>query len=168
MKKIYSFIALFLMCFIGTANAQHQWNVVGENIDEIVPGEENFYVIQEGDNTNAEGAAGPHSQSEYLSSLGGTQAEPVHEAIYNFIQVDVKNVDGEEFAVYVLRNVANGKFLVNNDERYTSSKAKAWKFTARKGVAVDEASLTETSTWLEYSNAMSNSRSVNAESMGIL
>ena len=167
MKKIYSFIALMLMCFVGTANAQEgpmNWECseTSVSVEEFQTGEKHYYVLQEGSNLNENGEQGGHSNGGFLSCLGGCTAEVTTDNVFEFIPTGDKK---EEFPIYVLKSVANGNYLAQGGS-YVKYTAEAFKFTVRKGEYFDESNLSNDLTWLEYSNAVSSTRSVNAVEEG--
>ena len=161
MKKICNFIALFLMVFTGSVQAQHRWVTVGDNLSDISnlkAGEGNYYVIKEGDNTRAvDGGSDGHSQSGYLNSVGAVTAEIKHECVFSFIDTKTKK---EGHTIYVLKNLANGQYLVGGGE-FSKVQAKAFKFTVQKGENVET-----TEEWVDYSKSVSAEKSCNAVSMG--
>ena len=160
MKKIYSFIALFLMLFVGSAQAQHRWGIVGENLSDISQlkaGAGNYYVIKEGDNMKADGTTAGHSQDGYLNSLGPVVTEVKHECVFSFIETGEVKLGHK---VYILKNLANNQYLVGSG-KYTTVKAKAFKFTVQKGEVVENGD-----TWENYSKSVSEGKSVNAVSLG--
>ncbi|EJW91135.1 secreted protein [gut metagenome] len=168
MKKIYGFIAALLMCFVTTAQAQVAWTPAENSVEEadFETGEGHFYVLQEGDNTKlndaGEEVTDGHSQGKYMSSGEGAQSvEVTPECIFCFIPT---GEEAQGFPVYVLYNLAKQQYLAM-DGAYVPTKAQAYKFTARKAEAKDEESLSATD-WLEYSNAVSSTRSIHAVENG--
>ena len=161
MKKIYSVIALCMLLFAGAAQAQHRWAKVGENlgsIDDLKIGENAYYVIQEGDNTKADGSSSDgHSQNGYLNSLGGVVQEIKHECVFSF--VDTKR-EKNGHKVFVLKNLANGKY-VKGSGNFTQVKAEAFQFTVQKGEFIENAT-----SWDDYSKAMALDGSSKAEEIG--
>lgn len=125
MKKVYSFIALMLLFFVTTAQAQRDWTVAQESTTEIKPNQD--YVLQEGFNT-----AGWSSNGYLNSGDGDVLAEVDESCIYQFIPVEGQT--HHELQVYVLKNVMTGKYLAQGDVRYVSAMAKAVKFTVAKAV----------------------------------
>ena len=167
MKKIYSFIALMLMCFAGNANAQDapmSWNYAEESVseDDFIGGEEHFYVLQEGDNTNENGEAGPHSASGFLSCMGGCSADVTTNNVFKFI---LTGEEKEGHPIFVLKSVAKNAYLAS-DGSYVKYTAEAFQFSVRKGVNTAEDAITEETPWIEYSCAVSGTRSVNAVTLG--
>ena len=165
MKKIYCFIVMFLMCFMGTSYAQHQWSPVdGEetSVPEIQAGLDHFYVFKGGANTNAEGEPGNHiGDTQLYLSAGSRKNTITHEAVYNIIET---NENYGDYKVYVLKNVSNGMYLVG-ENIYEPAKAKALKFTIRKSSYFTEADITGDTPWEDYSNAVSDTRSQGAVEM---
>ena len=159
MKKIWYLILSSLMCYFGDVQAQHQWSTIGENVETIEAGENHYYVIQEGDNTNTEGGTAGWSTSGYISNNKGAISDVKHECVFNFIDTG-DTIEG--FPVYILKNVANGKYLLYSNV-YTAIPGKALRFTARKGEFRNESEMTQDTPWIEYSNAISDTRSVYAE-----
>lgn len=164
MRKFYSLILMGLMGFFGSLQAQHQWTIISDNVGEIEAGEDHYYVIQEGDNTKTDGGSDGHSKAGYISNNAGAIPELKHECVFNFIDTGEKK---EGFTIYLLKNVANGKYLVSNNN-YTSIPAKAVHFTARKAEFRDESNLPSDAPWIEYSNAVSSTRSIYAEDAWVL
>ena len=148
MKKIYSLVVLLLLACVNVAHAQRAWEVESEMATEILPGEEHFYVIQEGIQ------ASWGNKFRYINSNPGKTGTLTTECIYHFIQVDEKVVDGQKFPIFVLKNVANNLYL-EGPKSYVRSKIDAFRFTARK--AQFKENVGEDASWLEYSNAVTTS-----------
>ena len=167
MKKIYSFIALMLMCFAGNANAQDapmSWNYAEESVSEadFLGGEDHYYVLQEGDNTNEAGESGGHSASGFLSCLGGCTADVTTNNVFKFI---LTGEEKEGHPIYVLKSVAKDAYLAQSGS-YVKYTAEAFKFTVQKAVSFAEADMLDSTPWSEYSCAVSSTRSVNAVDLG--
>ena len=166
MNKIYSFIALFLMCFVGSVQAQvHQWSPVdGEevSVDEIEDGA--FYVLKGGANTKADGSTGANAGAlEYYLAAGQKPNMITHECVFQFEKTG-ETVGDDNNVVYRLKNVSNGLYLSGNNQ-YTANKTQAFKFTARKGVMKAESEIDPSNEWEEYSNAVSDTRSIGADEL---
>ena len=167
MKKIYGFIALMMLLFVGNAQAQRAWDKVSEESVSEIKTDGTLYVLQEGFNT------GGWSSNGYLNSGDGDVVAEINTAsVYEFVATgDVKEAGGEEFPIYVLRNLENGKYLrVWNSEEghYTRTLKNAMKFTARKAVEKphDTSFAEGEEGWYEYSNAVSADRCAGAEAAG--
>ena len=154
-----------LMCFVGSAQAQRAWDAAANSVEEneFHAGAENYYVLQEGDNTKEDGTSDGHSASHYLTGKQSMSDHVTHDCIFNFIEVG-KNSQG--YTTYVLKNLASGLFLANTESRYVKTQAEAYKFTVRKAVAKAESEITNESTFDDYSNAVSATRSVHAVELG--
>lgn len=166
MRKIYSFIAMMLMCFVGSANAQSLWGYLGgeeTNVSEIVAGPDHYYVLKGGANTKEDGTPGKDfgGTQAYLG-VGGKSDVPKHNCVYNIIEADETH---NGFQVYMLKNVSNESYLKPGGG-YSPFKAEAWKFTIRKAVEMGEGSSPEKSGWDNYSHAVSETRSQGAQAMG--
>lgn len=169
MKKIYGFIALMMLLFVGNAQAQRVWDKVSEeSVAEIKAGEETLYVLQEGFNS------GGWSSSGYLNSGAGEVVNEINTScVYHFIATGETKIaaDGTEYPIYVLKNMENGKYVRPYNEaegHYTRTIKNAFQFTARK--AVEKPAATEFAEgeegWDEYSNAVEQERAGGAEAAG--
>ena len=125
MKKIYSFIALMLMLFTGTAQAQRAWDLATDPATEIST--DKYYVIQEGTYSTWSG-------SQFLG-VNGMVSGAETSAIFQFVQVGEKEAGGEVFPIYVLKSVDNGMYLANATPSWVKSKNSAWRFAARIATA---------------------------------
>ena len=174
MKKIYSFIALMLMCFLGatTAQAQQNWTPGDASVteEEFVAGPDHFYLLQEGDNTkigeDGNETTDGHSHSMYYCNVDGAHgmlAEPTEACVVSFIEVG-ENSAG--FPIYVMQHYATKKYMSKNG--LVDTKAEAYKFGIRKAVAVaeDGDENAEGATWEQYSNIVSETRSIYAVDNG--
>ena len=173
MKKIYSFIALMLMCFVGTANAQVAWEIASESVaeEDFVADADHYYVLQEGDNTQTDqdgkDFTDGHSKNYFMvNNNGSVRMNQTHtnESIVRFYEVGVNSSD---YPIYVMQSVATGKYFTK--EGFTSdTKAQAYAFSIRLGIAVDEKGVEngEGATWEMYSNIVSMTRSKYAEPNG--
>lgn len=147
MKKNFIYLVLMALLFPSYSWAQRLWDYDPVSVDEIVPGEDNYYVFQEGYNDKGQ------SENGFLNSSSSKTLQEVNTScVYNFIEVDQVEHDGQTFPVYVLKNVDNGKYLTDASEGYTSSLVKAFQFTARKGVMYPEG--TDLTSWIHYSNVL--------------
>ena len=81
---------------MGTAQAQRAWEVSTDNATEILTGDENQYVIQEGINTAGWSASGYLSTNGVVSTVDAS-------CIYTFVQVDEKSGGDLTVPVYVLK-----------------------------------------------------------------
>ena len=167
MKKIYGFIALMMLLFVGNAQAQRAWDKVSEESVNEIKTDGTLYVLQEGFNT------GGWSSNGYLNSGDGDVVAEINTAsVYEFVATgEVKEAGGEEFPIYVLKNLENGKYLrVWNDAEghYTRTLKNAMKFTARKAKEVphDTQFAEGEEGWYEYSCAVSADRCAGAEAAG--
>ncbi|MBQ5370217.1 MAG: hypothetical protein IIU50_01535, partial [Bacteroidaceae bacterium] len=120
MKKIYGFIALMMLLFVGNAQAQRAWDKVSEESVSEIKTDGTLYVLQEGFNT------GGWSSNGYLNSgADEVVAEINTSCVYEFVATgEVKEAGGEEFPVYVLKNLENGKYLCHwttDASKYTRS-----------------------------------------------
>ena len=147
MKKNFIYLVLMALLFPSYSWAQRLWDYDPVSVDEIVPGEDNYYVFQEGYNDKGQ------SENGFLNSSSSNTLQEVNTScVYNFIEVDQVEQNGQTFPVYVLKNVDNGKYLTDASEGYTSSLVKAFHFTARKGVMYPEG--TDLTSWIHYSNVL--------------
>ena len=130
MKKVYNFLAMFLLLFTaGTsvAWAQEQEEVIWE-LDMDNPVTE----IQTGVNYAIKHGTYPAwNPDQYLSASGAAIVTPDETCIYQFEQDgEVTDAGSDEtLPVYVLRSVYNGQYVSGNNA-YTLSKADALHFTA--------------------------------------
>ena len=130
MKKVYNFLAMFLLLFTaGTsvAWAQEQEEVIWE-LDMDNPVTE----IQTGVNYAIKhGTYSAWNPDQYLSASGAAIVTPDETCIYQFEQDgEVTDAGSDEtLPVYVLRSVYNGQYVSGNNA-YTLSKADALHFTA--------------------------------------
>lgn len=159
MKKIYSFIALMLLLFVGNAQAQRAWDLSADMATEIST--DKYYVIQEGSYTG-------WSASEFIS-VNGMVAEVNTPAVFQFVEAGEKECEsGNVYPLYYLRSVENGMYLSSGDQRWVKGKTNAWKFSAR--IAEDK-DLADDATWEDWSNAIlgihDNGENRNANSDGI-
>ena len=144
MKKIYSFIALMLLLFVGNAQAQTSWDVDDQNgsVETIQEGKK--YAFHCGFNPG-------YGNNGYMHTAGGAMNAPTtftSAYIFEFIKVSEKEANGEVFPVYILKNLGNGQYLKGGE--YTSKKSEAFKFTARKATARRFAD-GDSEDWYEYS-----------------
>jgi hypothetical protein len=97
MKKIYGFIALMMLLFVGNAQAQRAWDKVSEESVSEIKTDGTLYVLQEGFNT------GGWSSNGYLNSGDGDVVAEINTAsVYEFVATgEVKEAGGEEFPIYV-------------------------------------------------------------------
>ena len=155
MKKVCTLISLVLLLFVGTAQAQRAWDVSTDNATEILTGDENQYVIQEGINTAGWSASGYLSTNGVVSTVDAS-------CIYTFVQVDEKSGGDLTVPVYVLKNVETGKYL--SRDGYVQSQVKAWKFTCAPGKQRQEGE--DASLWEVYYNEIDPVKSPEAIESG--
>lgn len=142
MKKIYSFIALMLFLFVGTAQAQRSWDVTETNVNAI--DESQYYMLHCGLNPG-------YGNNGYMHTAGGDMNVPsvfTDAYVFQFIKVDEKVANGETFNVYILKNLGNNQYLKGSE--YTSKRSEAFRFTARKSTAMTFAG-GASEDWYEYS-----------------
>ena len=127
MKKIYNFLAMFLMLFaVGTSPALAQEEDIVWEVDQNTPVTE----IQTGVNYAIKhGTYATWNSDQFLSASGAAIVNPDETCIYQFEEDGTVTTDGEEFTVYVLRSVYNGQYVSGNNA-YTQSRADALHFTA--------------------------------------
>ena len=163
MKKITLMLALLLTLCIGQVNAQRGWESDMVNVAEIVPGEDHYYVIQQGFGKPnvARGLFLNTGSADLVANIDAT-------CVYNFIEVGKKEADGETFPVYMLKNVENGQYLSNNRGEYTASVIEAFQFTARKARAVNPKDKTQydKTNWYSYSDAVNETTNAGAAENG--
>ena len=108
MKKITTLVAMMLLLFTGNALAQQAWEYDEEIVTEIIPDENHFYVLQQGF-----GPANVHAENLFLNSSHEKMIGSVdHSCIYNFIKVGEQEAEGEKFNIYILKNIANGQYIL--------------------------------------------------------
>ena len=173
MRKIYGFVAMVFACF--SANAQSNWTK-GESVQEDGIQEGKYYVLCGGDNTklNENGDKVPGKDAAnlglWITSGQKNKAEVItDECVFQFVKMDTEK---NGYPVYVLKNLANQQFLSGNFA-YDPVKARAYQFTVRNAKATEEpandkpiGSAEPAWEWEKYSNAVSNTRSIQAEEMG--
>lgn len=127
MKKIYNFLAMFLLLFAaGTSPAlaqdeEYVWDIDTENpVTEIQTGVN--YAIKHG-------TYATWNPEQYLSASGAGITTPDETCIYQFEEDGTVDNDGETFTVYVLRSVYNGQYVSGNNA-YTMARSEALHFTA--------------------------------------
>ena len=148
-------ISLVLLLFVGTAQAQRAWEVSTDNATEILTGDENQYVIQEGINTAGWSASGYLSTNGVVSTVDAS-------CIYTFVQVDEKSGGDLTVPVYVLKNVETGKYL--SRDGYVQSQVKAWKFTCAPSHTIQEGE--DGSLWEVYYNLVEEAKCPGAADAG--
>ncbi|MDD6593823.1 MAG: hypothetical protein PUF09_06165 [Bacteroidales bacterium] len=144
MKKIYSFIALMLLLFVGNAQAQTSWDVDDQNGSVATIEEGKKYAFHCGFNPG-------YGNNGYMHTAGGAMNVPstfTSAYIFEFIKVSEKEANGEKFPVYILKNLGNGQYYKGSE--YTSKKSEAFRFTARKATAMTFAG-GASEDWYEYS-----------------
>lgn len=144
MKKIYSFIALMLLLFVGSAQAQTSWDVDNQNGSVATIEEGKKYVFHCGFNPG-------YGNNGYMHTAGGAMNSPqtfTDAYIFEFIKVSEKEANGEVFPVYILKNRGNGQYYKGSE--YTTKKSEAFRFTARKATAMTFAG-GASEDWYEYS-----------------
>ena len=144
MKKIYSFIALMLLLFVGNAQAQTSWDVDDQNGTVATIEEGKKYAFHCGFNPG-------YGNNGYMHTAGGAMNVPntfTSAYIFEFIKVSEKEANGETFPVYILKNLGNGQYYKGSE--YTSKKSEAFRFTARKATAMTFAG-GASEDWYEYS-----------------
>ena len=144
MKKIYSFIALMLLLFVGNAQAQTSWDVDDQNGSVATIEEGKKYAFHCGFNPG-------YGNNGYMHTAGGAMNVPstfTSAYIFEFIKVSEKEANGEVFPVYILKNLGNGQYFKGGE--YTSKKSEAFRFTARKATARRFAD-GDSEDWYEYS-----------------
>ena len=144
MKKIYSFIALMLLLFVGNAQAQTSWDVDDQNGSVATIEEGKKYAFHCGFNPG-------YGNNGYMHTAGGAMNAPstfTSAYIFEFIKVSEKEANGEKFPVYILKNLGNGQYYKGSE--YTSKKSEAFRFTARKATAMTFAG-GASEDWYEYS-----------------
>ncbi|MDD7232514.1 MAG: hypothetical protein PUH44_02460 [Bacteroidales bacterium] len=144
MKKIYSFIALMLLLFVGNAQAQTSWDVDDQNGSVATIEEGKKYAFHCGFNPG-------YGNNGYMHTAGGAMNVPstfTSAYIFEFIKVSEKEANGETFPVYILKNLGNGQYYKGSE--YTSKKSEAFRFTARKATAMTFAG-GASEDWYEYS-----------------
>ena len=144
-----------LLLFVGTAQAQRAWEVSTDNATEILTGDENQYVIQEGINTAGWSASGYLSTNGVVSTVDAS-------CIYTFVQVDEKSGGDLTVPVYVLKNVETGKYL--SRDGYVQSQVKAWKFTCAPSHTIQEGE--DGSLWEVYYNLVEEAKCPGAADAG--
>ena len=159
MKKFSYLLLMTFLLFASGGYAQKAWDCAEESTSEIIPGEDHYYAIQQG--------FAPFNQSSfgYLNSSSNKVISQVnHSCIFNFIAVSEKVSRGETFKIYVLKNVATGKYLQEKDKSgsyYTSSVDRAFRFTARIAREVRDIDVNEDTEWHDYSDAVMGTRTKN-------
>lgn len=144
MKKIYSFIALMLLLFVGNAQAQTSWDVDDQSGSVATIEEGKKYAFHCGFNPG-------YGNNGYMHTAGGAMNVPntfTSAYIFEFIKVSEKEANGEKFPVYILKNLGNGQYYKGSE--YTSKKSEAFRFTARKATAMTFAE-GASEDWYEYS-----------------
>ena len=144
MKKIYSFIALMLLLFVGNAQAQTSWDVDDQNGSVATIEEGKKYAFHCGFNPG-------YGNNGYMHTAGGAMNVPstfTSAYIFEFIKVSEKEANGETFPVYILKNLGNGQYFAADS--YTNKKSEAFRFTARKATARRFAD-GDSEDWYEYS-----------------
>lgn len=144
MKKIYSFIALMLLLFVGNAQAQTSWDVDDQNGSVATIEEGKKYAFHCGFNPG-------YGNNGYMHTAGGAMNAPTtftSAYIFEFIKVSEKEANGEKFPVYILKNLGNGQYYKGSE--YTTKKSEAFRFTARKATAMTFAG-GASEDWYEYS-----------------
>lgn len=81
--------------------------------------------------------------------------------LFSFVSVGERIDDGEVYKIYVLKSLANKKYLSGGEERYVSSLSKAFQFTARPAKEYENDAEIGTE-WADYSHAV-NFHSAGAE-----
>ena len=143
MKKIYSFIALMMLLFTGSAQAQSVWDLNVEAGSVATISTEKFYALHCGMNPG-------YGNNGYLNT-GSTMTDPgtyTDEFVFQFVQVDEKTANDETFPVYILKNVG-GQYLASAGG-WTNKKAEAFRFTCRKSTAMTFAG-GASEDWYDYS-----------------
>ena len=160
MKKITTLVAAMLMLFMGNAWAQRGWEFNPDSIvTEIVPGEDVYYVIQQGF-----GPSNAKPINGFLNSGDkGVVTNLEHSCIFNFIQIGEKEANGETFPIFILKNIATDTYVTDNGARFTSSELEAFQFTARIAQAKDMQDPSIKESWYEYSNAINGEKCPGAE-----
>ena len=145
MKKIYSFIALMLLLFVGNAQAQTSWDVADQKGSVATIEEGKKYAFHCGFNPG-------YGNNGYMHTAGGDMNTPetffTSAYIFEFIKVSDKEVNGEKFPVYILKNLGNGQYFKGGE--YTKKRSEAFRFTARKATARRFAD-GDSEDWYEYS-----------------
>ena len=163
MKKITTLIASMLISFVGNVMAQRGWMYNPDSIvTEIVPGEDIYYLIQQG--------FGPQNAKPidgFLNSgdngvIQATDNIVDHSGVFTFVKVGDKEANGETFPIFILKNVATDKYVTDNGSRFTSSPLEAFQFTARIAQAKDITPEVKAD-WYQYSNAINGAKCPGAE-----
>ena len=166
MNKFCRCIALALVCMTGPTFAQKSWTISEESAKTIEVGTDHFYVLQEGDETNAQtGNKGSHSKGYFLSSAAPIMSPEVkNSCIFNFFE-DGVNKAGHK--MYVLKNVENQLYLGPN-ATWVKTTAQAYRFSLAKAKPVEEGTGGDAqgASWEEFYNIVSAGRSSLAEGLG--
>ena len=174
MKKIYGFVALLFTCF--TANAQSNWSKGEENVKEDGIKENKFYVLCGGDNTklndNGQPVDGKDAANLGLWITSGQKNKAVDISDECVFQFEKTGATHNGYPVYALKNFANKQYLSGNFA-YDPVRARAFQFTIRNAESTTEpegnAPINESDwEWDQYSNAVSDSRSILAADNGAL
>ena len=127
MKKIYNFLAMFLLLFAaGTSPAlaqdeEYVWDIDTENpVTEIQTGVN--YAIKHG-------TYATWNPEQYLSASGAAISDPDETCIYQFEEDGTLSEEGQTYTLYVLRSVSRGQYVSGNNS-YTMARSEALHFTA--------------------------------------
>ena len=149
-----------LLFFVATSQVQAQraWSVDLNPVQEVQADPEHYYAIQEGYSSVG------WSKSGFMNSKDrDVSMELDHSCIYHFVQVGEKEVDGQIFPTYILKNIENNLYLTDGSERYTNKRSRAFEFTIR---AAKEKKPQSTNEWIKYSNAVHADECKGAEDAG--
>ncbi len=141
MRKIYSMIALLMVCMVGMAQSDRKkWTLVDESSPILDEAElvGKTVALQQGFNLES-------WDHDYFLTSGDEQSTSVtNESVYQFEETG--EMSGED-KLYVLKNLANGQYVSNGEKAYVSDIERAFVFTAKIARAVDEANY-ETETYV--------------------
>lgn len=148
MRKITFLLTLLLLGLCGStqsASAAVDWGLSASSLTSITAGQ--TVVIKE-----CPSSLTGWSQNSYMNSGSGEVVPNVdYSCLYRFVENGTINQGGTDYTVYVLYNVANGKYL-NGNSSYTANKDDALQLVASHAENATNEEISGSSDWVFYHN----------------
>lgn len=148
MRKITFLLTLLLLGLCGStqsASAAVDWGLSASSLTSITAGQ--TVVIKE-----CPRSLTGWSQNSYMNSGSGEVVPNVdYSCLYRFVENGTINQGGTDYTVYVLYNVANGKYL-NGNSSYTANKDDALQLVASHAENATNEEISGSSDWVFYHN----------------
>lgn len=163
MKKVKLLLTVLLLCLCGSVqpiSAAVDWGLSTSSLTSITANQ--MVVIKEGPRTLSD-----WSQNSYLNSGSSEVVATIdYSCIYKFVENGTVTYNENPYQVYVLYNVATGKYL-SGENNYTANKDDAFQFVASTAETATANDIDNSTDWEYYHNKTSLNLTGQTETMWV-